>query len=79
MKLFLVEVKAFYDASYEGRIDKSYTELVVANTDEEAVDFINEQLELKPSDSYCGARAMSAKEIDSTKTDKMRKTQYFII
>lgn len=79
MKLFLVEIKATYNASYEGDIDKSYSELVVAENAEGAIDFVNNNLNeyRHLGGENRNAKAINAFEIDSNKAIKKRKTQFF--
>ena len=76
MKLFNVEIKDFYDASCDGRIETSYTRLVFANNKDEAIDFVNDNLE----DIHANTGvAITALEIDSTKGNLKRKPQYYTI
>tara|TARA_R100001244_G_scaffold122613_1_gene92256 strand:- start:109 stop:345 length:237 start_codon:yes stop_codon:yes gene_type:complete len=44
MKLFEVTVEEYYDASYEGDINTSYTRLVIANNIDEAIDVVKNGL-----------------------------------
>ena len=71
MKLYNVNITDHYDASYEGHINTSYTRLVFANTEDEAIEFVNEDLRI-----YTGV-AKKAIEVDSNKAKLKRKAQYY--
>ena len=74
MKLYYVQVSDCYNASYEGEINTSYSELVFANSEEGAIEFINEDLK---QFSDTNAIAKTAKEINSNKGNFLRKTQRY--
>ena len=74
MKLYNVSITDHYNASYEGNIDTSYSRLVFANTEDEAIEFVNE--ELKSWFENKGV-AKTAIEVDSSKAKLKRKVQYY--
>lgn len=76
MDLYNVLVEASYNASYEGEIDKSYSKLVIANSEEEAIDFVNEDLESE-NDTYSYAKAKLAYKIDFNAVKCRRKGCYY--
>jgi hypothetical protein len=79
MELFNVKIKSFYNARYEGKIGRHYDKLVWANSKEEAVKFVNKDLEIFEDENVLFPKeesiAISAYRVDSTK--RIRKTQYY--
>jgi len=63
MNLYNVKVKASYDTVYYGDVDTSYSELVIAASKKDAIDFINSKIEHLNS-SYKKAVAIEADEIN---------------
>jgi hypothetical protein len=74
MKLYNVSIHDHYNASYEGDINTSYTRLVFASTEVEAVKFVNEELENWADDNGV---AKTAIEVDSKKAKLKRNAQYY--
>ena len=74
MKLYNVEIEASYEASYEGEINTSYTRLVFANTEKEAIDFVNAGLKHLDKVWHIHEKAKTAYEVDTTKCERKRKT-----
>lgn len=81
MKLFNVIIQSWYDASYEGKISRNYSKLVFAEDENQAISFVNEDLEKFVDKSLIFQKensiAVSAYEVDSTISSKKRKTQYY--
>lgn len=78
MELYNVEIEASYDASYEGEIDKSYSRLVFANTEKEAIDFVNQDITYM-NNTYNTEIAKSAFVIDFNKVKRKRKIGYYCV
>lgn len=76
MDLYNVEIEASYDASYEGEIDKSYSRLVFANSENEAIEFVNKDIEWA-NDTYSREKAKTAYKIDFEKVKRKRKVGYY--
>jgi len=76
MDLYNVEIEAAYDASYEGEIDKSYSRLVFANSEKEAIDFVNKDIECANS-RYNREEAKTALKIDFDKVKRKRVVGYY--
>jgi hypothetical protein len=77
MKLYNVEVNASYEASYEGEINKDYTRLVFANSEDEAINFVNDNLK-DFNNNYNTEVAKTAYEIDFNKVTRKRKVGYYL-
>ena len=78
MELFNVEIEYFYNASYEGKIQRNYTRLVWANSEKEAINFVNKDLGKFKNETLFEIeieKAISAYKVDST--NKKIKTQYY--
>jgi len=76
MDLYNVEIEAAYDASYEGEINKSYSRLVFANSEKEAIDFVNKDIEWANS-IYNREKAKTAFKIDFDKVKRKRVVGYY--
>jgi len=74
MKLYNVTVQDYYEASYEGRIDTSYTILTIAENEDSAIDFVNALFENLSDDNR---KATSAIEVNSSKAKNKRRAQLF--
>jgi hypothetical protein len=78
MGLYNVEIEATYDASYEGEIDKSYSRLVFAKTEKEAIDFVSK--DLGRFNNSCNAeKVQSAFRIDFDKVKRKRVVGYYCL
>jgi len=78
MKLYNVEVEASYETSYEGEINTSYTRLVFADTEKEAIDFVNAGLKHLDKVWHIYEKAKTAYEVDATKGERKRKAQFYV-
>ena len=78
MKLYNVEIEASYEASYEGTIERNYTRLVFADTKEDAINFVNKDLEHLKKYWHVYEKPKTAYEIDTSKGERKRKTQYYV-
>jgi len=78
MKLYNVEVEATYEASYEGDINRNYTRLVFAETEQESIDFVNDRLKHLKEVYHVHEKAKKAYEVDSSKGQRKRKAQYYV-
>lgn len=71
MKLYNVYIEQYYNTSYEGDIDTSYSSLVIADSEKDAIEFIRKDLGQKTSDN------LTAKEVHCNRATRKRKTQYY--
>ena len=76
MNVYCVKVSATYDASYEGEIDTSFSKLVYANSETEAMDFVDKDL-YKLRDNCRSATVKSALKIDFEKAKNKKKPGYY--
>lgn len=76
MDLYNVYIKATYDASYEGEIDTSYSKLVYANSEKQAIDFVENDL-LINGNSCQIEKAVSSYKIDFEKVKRKRTVGYY--
>ena len=80
MDLYNVDVKATYDASYEGEIDTSYSRLVYANSEKEALDFVEKDLLRFDNSNSCRTEKVeSAYKIDFEKVKRKRTVGYYCL
>ena len=78
MKLYNVLVEATYEASYEGEINRDYTRLVFAETEQEAIDYVNDGFKHLKEVYHIHEKAKTAYEVDSSKGQRKRKAQYYV-
>lgn len=80
MDLYNVKVKATYSASYEGEIDTSYSILVYANSEKQAIDFVEKDLLRFDNSNSCQTENVeSAYKIDFEKVKRKRTVGYYCL
>jgi hypothetical protein len=80
MELYNVEVKASYEASYEGEINTSYSRLVYANSENEAINFVKNDLLRFDNTNSCRTEIVeSAYKIDFEKVRRKRTVGYYCL
>lgn len=77
MDLYNVNITAIYETPSEGEVDVSYSELVYANSEKEAIDFVEKDL-LISVNHHRIAKAESAYKIDFEKVKRKRTAGYYI-
>lgn len=79
MNLYSVEIEEYYNASYEGDVCTTHERLVIADSEQEAIDFTNKDISrYNQSFSRWKSRAVSAYKICFEKVNRKRVTGFYI-
>lgn len=78
MNLYNVNIKASYDAGYDSEVDTSYSKLVFASSEKEAIDFVNKHMSKVNRLNSCQKEIIKdIFEIDFNRVKRKRVVGYY--